>query len=177
MVIEADAQVVIDGHRGKVAPTLRHVGDAGLQDLLTGPPGNVGSVEPDRTTPRREHAEERLQERRLACTIGADDRADAVRLERDAHAAEHVDLTVARDEVAYLEHPDQPLLTGSARRAWARAPYASTAALTKASNFGSITGTWTAMVDSAVCGSFIPEAVAMHTTVLPFGNWPARPSC
>src|SRR5262249_21386495 len=62
--------------------------------------GNVGVAKPDRAAPRPQQPGDHLQERRLAGAVGADDRDDLARADRQIDAAQDlVGRLVARDDV------------------------------------------------------------------------------
>ena len=74
----AELEVLGDRHAGEQAAALRHVAETEARDLGRGQPGEIGAVEADLAGRGRRDADQRLQQRRLAGAVAAEQRHDLV---------------------------------------------------------------------------------------------------
>ena len=97
-------QIVVGAQARQDAAALRHVGDAHAAAQVRGGVGHVDTVERDAPAARRQQADQRLQQRRLAHAVVADDadRLAFVHLQR--HAVQHRHVAVAGAELGHVEH-------------------------------------------------------------------------
>src|SRR5262249_34932996 len=124
-------EVVPDREAREEAPALRHLDDAGPDDLVGAGPGQVAAVEPDRSRPRREQVRDRVQEGRLARAVAAEQRDELARADLERHAPENLDAAVSGRQIPNLEqrrpapaHAVLPSRPARARRAYRSPGYA-----------------------------------------------------
>ena len=93
-------QVLVDGQRREHPLPARDHDDAAGGDLVGRGVGGVAPVEHDRPAVGGHHAGDGLQERRLPCAVGAEQRHDLALVDLEVHAEEHLDVVVAHVDVA-----------------------------------------------------------------------------
>ena len=112
----AVAQVLGDGQRRERRPAAGHEHDAPGRDLVGGGVGDVAAVEDDRALVGRDQAGDRLEQRRLAGAVGAEQRHDLALVDLEVDVEQHLHVAVAD-----VEAPDEQQL-GLALRGAGAAP-------------------------------------------------------
>ena len=96
----AELEVLVDAHAGEQAAALRHVADAETRDLADERPISSLGRERDRSARGRRDTDHRLQQRRLAGAVAAEQRDDLVLVQREGDVVEDVALAVERIDIA-----------------------------------------------------------------------------
>jgi hypothetical protein len=68
------------------------------------PAGNIGAAIENATAGRAQHSRDRADQRRLACSIGADDGYDGALLDLERYAVERLRVAVKDIDIVYGEH-------------------------------------------------------------------------
>ena len=89
-------QVLVDAERLEDVPLLRHPADAGGGALVRRQRGDVAAGERDRPAVAARHADQRVEQRRLAGAVAAEQGERAAGLEREVDALDDDRLAVAR---------------------------------------------------------------------------------
>ena len=100
----AKDEVVVDAEPTEDAAALGAVRDAQAHDAVRGGARHVDAVVADGPGRRAHEAGDGAQQRRLAGTVGADDRDGLAGADLDGYPVEHTDGAVARVEVDDLKH-------------------------------------------------------------------------
>src|SRR5581483_6290607 len=89
-------EILQDRHPREDPAPLRRLADAQLDDLVRRHPVQPAPFQRDRPDPRAQEAGDRLQQRRLASAVRADQRHDLARVDPDRDAPQRVDVAVVR---------------------------------------------------------------------------------
>ena len=96
----AEFEILLDAHAGEQAAALRHIADAEPRDSApTNCPISSLSAELDRSVRGRRDADQRLEQRRLAGAVAAQQRDDLVLVQREVDVVEDVALAVERIDI------------------------------------------------------------------------------
>ena len=110
-----DAQVLGDGERREHAAAARHLRHAARGDLVRRRVGDLAPVEDHRAAVGLDHAGDRLQQRRLAGAVRAEQRDDLALVDLEVDAEQHLHAAVGDVEPAH-EQQLRPALRGARRR-------------------------------------------------------------
>ena len=105
-----EAQVLGDGQRRERALAARHLHDAAARDLVGRRVRHVAPVEHDGAVRRLDQTGDRLQQRRLAGAVGAEQRDDLAFVDLEVHAEQHLHAVVVHVDVADEEQLHLALL-------------------------------------------------------------------
>ncbi len=89
--------------RGEDAPALGHLDDPDRDDVVGGHGGQVAAVEDDLSAARPQQSAHRVQHRRLARAVGADERDDLAVIDGQRDATQGLDVAVVGVQVGDLE--------------------------------------------------------------------------
>ena len=101
--------VLADRHRLERAWRLQHHRHAGLSDAMRLPAGDVGAVEDDAPAGRRLHAADRLQQRRLAGPVRADEGDDLALVDRERDSGDCRESAEPLFDVGQFEDRHRPV--------------------------------------------------------------------
>ena len=106
----AEREVLAHGQRREHAPALRDERDAGARQHVRAPAGQVAAVDADAAAARAQQPGDRVDERRLADAVAAEDRDRAALGQLEVDAVQDGAEPVARDQAGDLEqaHDDRP---------------------------------------------------------------------
>ena len=107
-----ERRVLPDGHRLEGPRCLQHHGHAGVADPVSPGAGQVGASEDDGAPARRLHAADRLQQRRLAGAVRADEGDDLALVDRERHTGNCGESAEALLDVGQFEDRHGTLLLG-----------------------------------------------------------------
>src|SRR5262249_31955554 len=102
-------QIFENGHAGKDAPAFGGMGDPHADDFVGREPADALALEADLAPVRLQRADDRLEGRRLARSIGADQRDDLASLHRERDPLQGPDVPIAGVDVRELKHWPDPL--------------------------------------------------------------------
>ena len=119
-----EGEVLIDGLAREDVVRLTEIADAGEDPLLGGERGDRTALKADVAAGEREHADDGLEERRLAAAVRSSDEYGLPFFDREIHVVEHRPVAVTAGEMAnleqighvYMSSIERPTKVGTAER-------------------------------------------------------------